>query len=44
MNPVTHVDGWLIWEGGYSRRLTPWEQVLWKLGRLQVVRPRRSLD
>jgi len=38
VNPVTHVDGWLIWQGGYARKLTLRERVLWKLGVLRTVR------
>jgi hypothetical protein len=36
-NPVTKVDNWLIWEGGYSRPMTVKERIAWKLGRLKFV-------
>jgi hypothetical protein len=32
-NPVTHVDGHLIWPGGHSRMMTRKERVLWKFAR-----------
>lgn len=36
-NPVTHVEGHLIWPGGHARKMTVKERVLWKLGKLKTV-------
>lgn len=36
---VIHVDGYLLWKGGFSRRMKWWERVLWRLGKLKTVRP-----
>lgn len=29
--PVVRVDDWLIWPGGFSRPMTRWERLKWRL-------------
>lgn len=31
--PVVRIDNWLIWPGGHSRPLSPWERFGWLFGR-----------
>jgi hypothetical protein len=38
VNPVTRVDNWLLWEGGYCREMTLWERFKWRLGLLRTVK------